>query len=347
MHANSLCLCPSAGRYGSGTIASKDVGREFGSPYGHRVRDYRGVHDAWENIDPIGEALDGPENDNRLRHVECADCHNPHVAGKRTHEPGTSLASEALRGVSGVGLTYGAGAWEPPSFRWITAATGARYEHEICMKCHSSWQWESLPPRTTDGVVQTDVSVEFNPNNSSYHAVVGESRASVYGDYEPPWNSRSRMYCSDCHRSDGTGDSSGAHGSRVRSLLAGEYDRSTGAPGSDRHLCFRCHRYTSYADPANESNWRGTGFSTNGGKNLHAVHAGKKRSNTGARVVCRDCHAAVPHGLESDRALIVTQDIEAPYRDPEAGLLDVTTWASPQSWNPTKAVNCSAAAGCH
>jgi predicted CXXCH cytochrome family protein len=331
----------------NGNVAESDVESEFRLPYGHHVGRWRDVHDAYENIDPLGRTLDGPDNDNITRHVECADCHNPHAAGTRKHAPGTNEASDVLRGVSGVKLTYGGTSGEPPTFKWVPAIPGVSYEYEICMKCHSSWIWESLPPETSDGTIQTDVSVEFNPNNESYHAVIGESRASTFGDYVSPWTSRSKMYCSDCHRGDGTRSSSGAHASRVRFLLAGSYDRTTGRPGTGGHLCFGCHRFSTYADPASSKSWTNTGFATKNRKNLHAVHAGRKRTDTKRTVVCRDCHAAVPHGIASNRALIVDEDDESPYRDAEAGVKSVDVWPLPQAWENNKKDNCSTIPGCH
>ncbi|MHC5054552.1 MAG: cytochrome c3 family protein [Planctomycetota bacterium] len=331
----------------NGNVARTDIESESLLPYGHHVARTQGVHDAYENLDPTGRTLDGPDNDNRARHVECADCHAPHAAGERKHQPGTNEVSDVLRGVSGVRLTYGSAPGEPPSYSWVPSYPGASYEYEICMKCHSSWMWEGLPPLTSDGTVETDAAIEFNPNNASYHAVVGESRASALGDYVAPWNSRSRLYCTDCHRGDGTGASGGAHGSRVRFLLAGSYDRTTGLPGSEQHLCFKCHRFATYADPRSASSASGTAFASKDGRNLHAVHAGKKRKDTKLTVVCRDCHTGRPHGMAENKALLVDDTLAPPYRDADAGLNSVDVWpVLPQAWEDTMGPNCSAP-GCH
>lgn len=331
----------------NGNVAKVDIEREFGLPYGHHVERFIGVHDAYENIDTFGRILDGRDNDNSTRHVECSDCHNPHVARAGKHRPGTNQVSGALLGVSGVKLVYGAAKWVPPSFRWVPANPGVSHEYELCMKCHSSWIWESVPPTTTDGTTQTDPSVEFNPNNASFHAVIGESRASTFGDYVPPWNSRSKMYCSDCHRGDGAGSSAGAHGSRVRFLLAGNYDRTTGALGTEGHLCFSCHRFSTYADPRSIRNWRKTGFATRDRRNLHALHAGKRRTDTGRTGVCQDCHAARPHGLAKNKALIVLTSDPPPYRDKYAGIVRIGLWPPPQAWENGKTGNCLTTPGCH
>ncbi|MHC4253967.1 MAG: cytochrome c3 family protein, partial [Planctomycetota bacterium] len=325
----------------NGSTASKDVSGEFENPYGHLVGRYADLHDAYENVDPLGRALDGGENNNSRRHVECADCHNSHATASGLHRPGTSAVSDVLRRVSGVRLTYGAGRWTEPSFRWVPAVPGASYEYEICMKCHSAWIWESLPPATTDGTPQTDPSVEFNPNNASYHGVVGTPRASVYGDYVPPWSSTSRMYCTDCHGDDSSSASGGAHGSRVRFLLRGSYDRTTGNPGTNGHLCFRCHRYSTYADAGSIAAWRSTGFSSLDRRNLHALHADKPRSDTGRPSVCRDCHSARPHGAAENRALLVTAADEAPYRDAEAGIVTIDVMPASQAWDNAIGGNCS------
>ena len=101
------------------------------------------------------------------------------------------------------------------------------------------------------------------------------------------------------------------------------------------------------SDPSTVADWSRTGFASTDQKNLHALHAGKTRSDTNNKVVCRDCHAALPHGTASTRALIVTQDDAKPYRDDEAGITTVDSWPSPQSWGAVKSANCSTVAGCH
>jgi hypothetical protein len=120
------------------------------------------------------------------RHVECADCHNPHAATASTHwnatylRPTGSTAKKplpgALQGVWGVSATFGA-AWTTPSYNYKPTAT---LEAEICLKCHSAYGMgltfatRSYPSATPPGTVvyrETEIGKEFNPANNAHHAM--------------------------------------------------------------------------------------------------------------------------------------------------------------------------------
>ncbi|WP_456400133.1 cytochrome c3 family protein, partial [Persephonella sp.] len=164
------------------------------------------------------------------KHAECMDCHNPHkaMAGTRTPPgqwyPNTITAnsnnvSNVLLGVSGVEPIWG-GMWTQPSqFQTLAEATK---EYQICMKCHSKWalgdspnldcrtQWTS----SQSGIILTDQSCEFSPNNKSAHPVVMPlnqmtgnyaPKALTQSQLKPPWNQNpgnQTMYCTDCHGTD-------------------------------------------------------------------------------------------------------------------------------------------------
>ena len=123
--------------------------------------------------DPVTLGLGQPLN----RHVECADCHNPHrVIKKRTfnadpatpdaggtHDhsaPHSNLASGVLRGTFGVEPDWGTAGTSfhtlPTSFvvkrgdGGVAASTavGAAWvtrEYQVCLKCHSNYAY-STPP---------------------------------------------------------------------------------------------------------------------------------------------------------------------------------------------------------
>ena len=105
----------------------------------------------------------------------------------------------------------------------------------MCLKCHSAAAYASTPPDASPNPTAgtsywpiakyTDQALEFNPNNPSYHAVWGGSKASVYGTYvtSAGWSATSSMYCSDCHRPDTVTTPSvrGAHASNTPFMLGG------------------------------------------------------------------------------------------------------------------------------
>lgn len=261
------------------------------------------------------------------RHAECTDCHDPHA---EDNTPANApYAPGALKNVSGVGLTYGATPWTAPTYTFKTSIT---YQYELCIKCHSSYSWGTTPPTPAGSITQTDTAVEFNPNNPSYHAVVGPSKTN-YGKYATDsagraWTKTDRLYCEDCHRS-GASNVSGPHGSNYWYILKAPWTRSNGAEGiggtgganTQSHLCFQCHDYNFYASGADRgSTTNRSAFSGGGDYNLHAKHDGRG---------CTSCHSAVPHGWKKRSMLTETND-SAPYRD--GSWLEITTWQAQGSW---------------
>ena len=77
----------------SGTVAAKNIAAEFGKVSVHPITLTSGIHDPME--DPL----------NPPRHVECADCHNPHAATPASAvAPNASGALAGLKGVNPSGL---------------------------------------------------------------------------------------------------------------------------------------------------------------------------------------------------------------------------------------------------
>ena len=144
-----------------------------------------------------------------------------------------------------------------------------------------------------------------------------------------PWNNASfigtqTMYCSDCHGSEtapGTvvpsggedGRSWGPHGSAHDFILKGQWNEQTGGPGTENHLCFKCHSFTMYATKQGRGVPSGFGGSVDA--NLHAFHADK----IGDSLRCVSCHVAVPHGWKNKGFLVNLNDV-----GPEAGLAVAT-----------------------
>ncbi|MHB0980362.1 MAG: cytochrome c3 family protein [Thermoleophilia bacterium] len=289
------------------------------------------------------------------RHVECTDCHNTHVSNDTVnsglHTKGSAAVSQVLEGVWGVAPTNGAIWSQPSTWSWATAKLyPAAFEYQVCLKCHSAAAYGGTPPSRTQNSTRgtsywpistyTDQAKEFNPNNASYHAVWGASKASGSGTYVNGWTSTSRMYCSDCHRSDTAGDPIGSHGSGTPFMLGGNTTPAnsryvtgpnngaryadTAARNADFTLCFNCH------DP----NFANTGFS--GMSNLH--------TNRHNRSACTNCHVAVPHGWQRDHLLVYgmgTAD-PAPYNDHVGqgyGLPSTMTWRTSGNWNASDCHN--------
>ncbi|MGE5552299.1 MAG: cytochrome c3 family protein, partial [Betaproteobacteria bacterium] len=174
-----------------GSPAAKNIAGEFALPYKHPTNTVSGKHNPAETFTTLNDPL--------FRHAECADCHNPHGTQAGTHTQGSSKIGAVLVGAWGMKPIYSATPWtEPVSWEKVTFTdtTGPdMLEAYLCFKCHK------------------DLAKAFNPNNPSYHAVVGDSKAdaTVTGSYLNGWTPTSRMTCTDCHRS--SSGVKGPHGS--------------------------------------------------------------------------------------------------------------------------------------
>jgi hypothetical protein len=179
-------------------------------------------------------------------------------------------------------------------------------------------------------------------NHRSWHPVMRQTgrtaaeRQANADNWLPPFNAAvgtQTMYCSDCHGSntnlgtvvpgDGSENSSpwGPHGSTNDFILkgpwSGERNGGTGelqgSAGAENHLCFKCHDFDQYANPA--APIQQSGFSTSGMcggmcggmfgmSNLHIFHA-----NQVTNFRCNFCHVAVPHGWKNKNFLVNLNDI--------------------------------------
>ena len=236
-------------------VAQKNVMNEFNKFSRHPIANTTGVHDPKETA-VVGAA----------RHVECQDCHNPHAANATT-----GTLSGTLTGVRGINA---AGTEVNPVTR----------EYEICYRCHADSP--NMPaPRTTRQLAQTNVRLEFNTANPSYHPVAGPGKnpnvPSLAGA-PAGLTTSSTIACSDCHNNNsgpkagGVGPN-GPHGSAFAPLLVRQY--LTADPNTESAtayaLCYNCHSRTSIL--GNQS------FRDH---NKHVV---------GERTACNICHD--PHGI--------------------------------------------------
>ena len=262
-----------------GSPASKDIAREVTKPYSHPVRATAGKHAAAEGSDPAFFSYRGGN-----RHAACSDCHNAHAVSGNSLPPTAPAASNRNARVSRIRVSNGpAGAMPMYEFRSAFDTGTPVLEYEICFKCHSSWTQQ--PPG------QQDMAMLFNTNNASFHPVEGEGKSP---DIDPTLfaggrNAFSTIFCSDCHGSD---DSRlrGPHGSQFPNILRRAYEaRSTFRVTGRDELCFSCHNFDPYANPAYSTVAVRTRFrlTAAGGQtnvNGHAFHTGQKS------VPCFACH---------------------------------------------------------
>jgi predicted CXXCH cytochrome family protein len=322
--------------HGNSPVTAKNIAAVFGKTSRHPLESSPSaiVHDAAEvRVSPTNFA-------GARRHVDCADCHNAHGASAGLHTPGANqVLGGVLAGVTGV---------EPASYPAVlpltgtypltsTAQTGyltttsAAREYQICFKCHSSYAFGSAPPTSPSGGPQSDVAAEVNPNNRSYHPVVGAPHVRVPAGTNllAPWNATTaatRMYCTDCHGNNETTSATvpqGAHGSANAYMLRfANATWSTTAPtlSAPTGFCVNCH---------NPSTIRSA-------NRVHGVGSHQSRP-------CQACHAATPHGTFRPGLIALTSDPQ-PYNKGASRIVAFTQAATPSGYQMS---NCSTASGCH
>jgi len=219
------------------------------------------------------------------KHVECEDCHNVHAAGATNHTVGgingnAIGTSSPLYGVWGQDPTYPASNFGAPSSYAVTQT--ATREYQICFKCHSGANTSVTTWGGTGASLWTNVAMEFNPSNASYHPVVAKT-TNTAATYNPwmlaPWQNAANqtMMCSDCH-ADSSAAASGPHGSAIPHVLRGYWPLNSSSTAYTLNgsktglLCGNCHVVSSSAGPA--------------------VHRNANHGNT----PCYGCHIVVPHG---------------------------------------------------
>jgi predicted CXXCH cytochrome family protein len=274
-HTTHLAGGPRLLRYGveednclvchNGHVADTDIAQVLEKPFTHPVRDTIGVHD------PAEDAVV------RRRHVECADCHDPHaeIPGQGSVFAG---GVARMRGVSVTGAEV----------EVITA------EHQLCFRCHGSSPGKSLP-YTRRLVEENNLLRKFDPSNPSFHPVVEPGRNPFVPSLVPPLTTSSIIKCSDCHNNDDLNGPRGPHGSNFRPLLERQYEtRYPNIESLDAYaLCYKCHDRSSILSnesfPLHSRHITGQGFGI--GRGLGSGSPGMGRQNT----PCNVCHD--PHGV--------------------------------------------------
>ncbi|PKO62796.1 MAG: hypothetical protein CVU24_02455 [Betaproteobacteria bacterium HGW-Betaproteobacteria-18] len=253
----------------SGTVANTNFNfnSEFAKPYRHPIE-----------TNPAADWVHEPKEDasSMMRHVSCADCHNPHAA-----DASTATAPNVPGPLKGVRGTDQAG----------SPVAAASFGQEVCYKCHG------LSSAITVGVTRQDnvrnARLQFDPANASFHPVAAAGKNLTIPNTSFVNGSgltyASRIGCGSCHnnndRAAGTGPA-GPHGSIYAPLLERNYNTASLVTESPTEfaLCYKCHDRTNLLNPL-------------AGKFPHARHL-----TSPANASCATCHDA--HGSRTQANLI-------------------------------------------
>jgi predicted CXXCH cytochrome family protein len=208
----------------NGNLARTNISADLGKVSRHPVRFTTGVHEA-------NEAVSIAPSD---RHVECVDCHDPHA----TRSPANGSEFAFAKSTPGI---------EIDGSETRTAVA----EFEMCFRCHGDGPApRAMPtPRVHD---QTNVRLQFDTGNPSFHPVAGPGVNPDVPSLIAPLAENSTIDCSNCHSSDadsrlGGQGPDGPHGSIYSSLLIRNYQTQDRTPESPTAyaLCYTCHDRSS------------------------------------------------------------------------------------------------------
>lgn len=196
----------------NGNVANHDIAAEFNKFALHPITDTTDIHD------PLETAVVNN------RHVECIDCHNPHAAN----------STNPLNGVRGIDQ----GGSEVAS---ITRT------EQLCYRCHGDSN-NKPAPLTTRQIGQTNVRMEFDTANPSYHPVASTGKNPDVPSLIAPLSTNSTISCLDCHNNNngpganGSGPN-GPHGSTYESILERQYLKQdpTAESPTAYAMCYKCH----------------------------------------------------------------------------------------------------------
>jgi len=242
----------------NGSVASteKNIETQFTKPYRHNIFGYDQIH---EPNEPALITLS-------KKHVECADCHDPHAVN---NSPANApYANGFLAGVMGI----------DPNGNRIDAI---QHEYELCFRCHSDNPVTG--PTTSRQIEQANTRLEFAPTNASFHPVEIEGRNTNVPGLVFPLTESSIIFCSDCHASNGTGAPAGPHGSIYPQILKYQYEKTDNTPESAfaYELCYSCHTRNQY----------NTETGDNVQQQIHYMHVVEEQTP------CNACHD--PHGISN------------------------------------------------
>jgi predicted CXXCH cytochrome family protein len=295
----------------TGTVAGqtapiKNMQSEMIKISGHAVANYSGLHDP----------VEANKVDSATRHIECADCHNPHQtnnkAGTTTTASGSPTLPGALNGVKGIMIDG-------------TEIATVTMEYQVCLKCHGDSTGKKASTITravpSGAAGENNVRLEFQTTNASFHPVAGVGKSNTAPSLIAPLTASSIITCSACHNNNtGVGAGStgpkGPHGSTISPLLERTYATAdnTTESAANYALCYKCHSQTSIK--ANSA----------GSFRYHSLHLG-----VGAP--CSACHD--PHGVSTNQHLINFDPTIAKANTPNAVPIYLSTGVNKGSCNLT------------
>ena len=259
----------------NGNVATDDVMAVFNQLSTHGVQDTTSVHD------PAEPAVV------TARHVECADCHDPH-ATQMGRNAGDTPAN--VRGVNIGGSE-------------IAAAVST---YEICLRCHgdSPNQPTARTPRQHS---LTNIRLKIQPGNPSFHPIASVGRNSNVPSLINPWTEQSIMSCTDCHnssqaRSAGGSGPEGPHGSTFEPILVRNYQTIDNTPesASAYALCYECHsqdsilRDESFAE--HDKHIRGENTPCNACHDPHGISSTQGNATNNSHLINFDTSIVSPRG---------------------------------------------------
>ena len=272
-----------AGTTFAGTLTFSGGGVErAGMPPAVAIADLGMVGYSRHPVSAVADAHNSTETPPFARHVECADCHDPHEATATV--AAAPLVYGRLKGVFGSGITN-TGVGAAITYSDVQPVVN---EYEVCLKCHSAY---------SDLEGGRDIAAEVNDQNASVHAVEGASATVAQnGSFTGGWTNNSVLFCKDCHGSSDPATPVGTHSSAEAPILLKPY---LGVSPSDTDmLCYSCHKYSVYYTSVDDTGTTGSFFYNTAGvaPELHGLHV--REHGFG----CASCH--VSHGSPTEERLI-------------------------------------------
>jgi predicted CxxxxCH...CXXCH cytochrome family protein len=244
-----------------------------------------------------------------------------------------------------------------PSATWGAASSytvqAATKDYQVCFKCHSGANTNVTGWGGSGSLAWTDLSIEFNPANKSFHPVMAPLNDASSGStvltasyLNNGWKPGDVMTCTDCHATDSTA-SKGPHGSSVKWMLAGvnkAWPYNTAAQNGASATPSTSNSYTLSTQATNKGTVNGIFcFNCHTITNTNPFHTAANGFSThqGMTFACVNCHIRVPHGGKVSRLRTTTT---APARYLANGTstsgMYVTKWGAPGS-SPSGNFTCS------
>ncbi len=216
-----------AGPYGEGGSGHPVFDTNQQGIFNNSTADFGGRHNLANEENPTAGSWNSYANN--TRHVECTDCHNPHVAQSGT------MSRRSGENATGRDVTVGPvavggvnkGVWGVSIDITTGAVTGvkqeATYIYELCLKCHSTFADSTLTSNTPPSILNrtrwdkgqqgvgdptthiympwagtlSDVAQDFKTSHDAYHPVFALGKNQPPSTANPRW-SNTLNCCGSC-----------------------------------------------------------------------------------------------------------------------------------------------------